>query len=172
MLPIHTTLSEMGWKQRPTAIQVEITTAVGIATKEIFQKKSKAMDTRFYWINNRIKQGQFHVFWRPVPENLGDYHSKHHPPEHHRAVRSKNLHVPNLCSLQWSVNLTVRVNPTKQEKPASKTGNIISIVRILTITVKYRANYARAQAHVGERTNNPVTANGITHTHVVQTTTR
>ena len=32
-VPIRTTLSEMGWKQGPTAIQVENSTAVGIATK-------------------------------------------------------------------------------------------------------------------------------------------
>ena len=31
-VPICTTLSEMGWKQRPTAIQVGNSTAVGIAT--------------------------------------------------------------------------------------------------------------------------------------------
>ena len=78
------------------------------------------MDMRFYWINGRIKQGQFHVFWRPDPENLGDYHSKHHPPEHHRAVRSKYLHVPNLRSLQGSVNLTIRVNPAKRENQRAK----------------------------------------------------
>ena len=30
---IHTTLNEMGWKQGPTAIQVDNFTAVGIATK-------------------------------------------------------------------------------------------------------------------------------------------
>ena len=51
---IWTTLYEMGWKQGPTAIQVENSTAVGIATKEFCQKKSKAMDMRFYWINDRI----------------------------------------------------------------------------------------------------------------------
>ena len=114
-VPIRTTLSEMGWKQGPTATQVENSTAVGIATKEFRQKKSKAMDMRFYWIKDRIEQGQFRVFWRPGPENLGDYHSKHHPPEHHIAVRSKYLHVPNLGSLQGCVNLTVRVNTTKRE---------------------------------------------------------
>ena len=61
-VPIRTALSEMGWKQVPTAIQVENSAAVGIATKEFRQKKSKAMDMRFYWINDRIKQGQFRVF--------------------------------------------------------------------------------------------------------------
>ena len=66
-VPILTTLSEMRWKHGPTTTQVENSTAVGIATKEFHQKKSKATDMRFYWINNRIKKGQFHVFWRPGP---------------------------------------------------------------------------------------------------------
>ena len=69
----------------------------------------------FYWINNIIEQGKFQVFWRPGPENLGDYHSKHHPPEYHIAVRSKYLYVPKLSLLQGCVNLTVRVNPTKEK---------------------------------------------------------
>ena len=73
-VPIHTTLTEIEWKQGPTDIQVDNFTAVSIATKEFRQNKSKAMDMRFYWINYRIKQGQFRVFWRPGPENLGDYH--------------------------------------------------------------------------------------------------
>ena len=113
-VPICTTHSEMGWKQVPTAIQVDNYTAIGIATMYLRQKKSKATDMRFYWINDTIKQGQFWVFWRPSPEKLGDYHSRHHPPEHHRAVRSKYLHFPNLRLLQGCINLTVRVNPAKR----------------------------------------------------------
>ena len=105
----------MGWKQGPTSIQVDNSTAVGFATKDFGQMKSKAMDICFYWINSRIEQAQFRVFWRPGPGNLGYYHSKHHPPEHHIAVRSKYLHVPKLRSLQGCVNLTVRVNPIKLE---------------------------------------------------------
>ena len=54
-VPIRTTISEMGWPQGPTSIQVKNYTAVGIATKEFRQKKSKAMDMRFYWINYRIE---------------------------------------------------------------------------------------------------------------------
>ena len=119
-VPIRTNLSEIGWKQGPTSIQVENSTALGIATKEFHQKNSKAMDMRFYWINNRIEQGQFCVFWRPGPENLGDYHSKHPPPEHQTAVHSKYLYVPNLHSLQGCVNLTLMVNPTKRESQQAK----------------------------------------------------
>ena len=36
---ICTTLTEMGWKQGPTVIQVDSSTAVGIATKEFLQNK-------------------------------------------------------------------------------------------------------------------------------------
>ena len=73
---------------------------------------------RLYWINDRIEQGKCLVFWRPGPENLGGYHSKHHPPEHHIAVRSKYLHVPKLILLQGCVNLTVRAIPTARQSPA------------------------------------------------------
>ena len=55
-VPIHTTLNEMVCKQVPTAIQVENSKAVGIATKYFRKNKSKAMDMRFYWINDRIEQ--------------------------------------------------------------------------------------------------------------------
>ena len=114
-VPICTTLIEMGWKQGPMGIQVESSTAVGIATKEFRQKKSKAMDMRFYWTKNIIKLRQFRVFWRTSPENLENYHFKHHPPKHHLADWSKYIHVPQLISLQGCANLTIRVNRTKQE---------------------------------------------------------
>ena len=58
---IRTNLTERGWKQVHRAIQIYNSTAVGIATKEFFQKKSKAMDMCLDWINYRIKQGQFRV---------------------------------------------------------------------------------------------------------------
>ena len=52
---VRTTLTELGWKHGPTAIQVDNSTEVGIATNEFLQNKSKATDMRFYWINNRIE---------------------------------------------------------------------------------------------------------------------
>ena len=113
-VPIRTTLIEMGWPQGPTPIQVDNSTAVGIANKTMNQKKSKAMDMRFYWINDRIKQEQFRVYWAPGPTNLGDYPSKHHPPAHHITVCPTYLHVPKTVSLQGCVNLTVNTSPAKR----------------------------------------------------------
>ena len=71
-VPIRTTLIEMHHTHPPTPIQVDNSTAVGIANKSIKQKLSKAMDMNFHWIYERILQEHFHVFWKPEPTNLGD----------------------------------------------------------------------------------------------------
>ena len=57
-MTIRTTLNEMGCKQGPMSIQVDNSTAVGITAKSFLQNKSKAINMRLYWINNRIEQGQ------------------------------------------------------------------------------------------------------------------
>ena len=84
------------------------------------------MDMRFYWIKKIIEQGQFRVFWRPGPENLGGYHYKHRPTKHHIAVRPKYLHVPELISMQRWVHLTVTVSPTAQQSPVVNTNKLES----------------------------------------------
>jgi hypothetical protein len=45
------------------------------------------MDMRFYWLQDRVEQGQFRVYWAPGKYNLADYFSKLHPPSHHRKMR-------------------------------------------------------------------------------------
>ena len=135
------------------------------------------MDMKFYWINGRIKQWKFRVFWRPGPENLGDYHSKHHPPEHHIAVRSKYLHVSKLSSMQGCVNLSVRVNPTKRESQRAQLQCYFLEYVYLPLQLISAQSNARAHTCAGARTHNllppmesharrsantqPITANGI-----------
>ena len=92
VVPIQTTLTEMGDPKLPTPIQVDNATGGGIFNKIIRQKMSKAMEMRFRWIQNRILQRHFNVFWEPGPNNLGDYHSKHHSEAHHIQVRVTNLY--------------------------------------------------------------------------------
>ena len=91
-LPIRTTLEEIGHPQSPTPMQVDNTTSVGFANNTIKQKRSKAIDMRFYWIRDRTRQGQFKIYWAPGSTNLGDYHTKHHPPSHHCLMRPQFLH--------------------------------------------------------------------------------
>jgi len=48
----------------------------------------------FYWLRDRKKQGQYHIFWHPGATNQADYFSKHHPASHHQAVCPTYLHSP------------------------------------------------------------------------------
>lgn len=86
-LPIRTALEEMGWKQQPTPIATDNQTAKGIANETVKQRRSKAIDMRFYWIRDRVKQGQFIIIWRKGATNLADYFTKHHSPTHHKEMR-------------------------------------------------------------------------------------
>jgi len=82
----------MGHPQPATPIQSDNACAVGIANDTVKQKRSKAIDMRFYWVRDRVKDGQFVIYWRKGADNAADYFTKHHSPAHHRRSRSKYLH--------------------------------------------------------------------------------
>ena len=92
-VPIPINLEEMGHPQPPTAVQVDKSTALGIATVTIKQCKSKSLDMRFCWIRNRSNQDQFNIYWKPGSTNRGDYFTKHFPPAHHTTVLPNYLQV-------------------------------------------------------------------------------
>jgi hypothetical protein len=88
----RTTLEELGQKQPPTPMETDNTTATGYSNGTIKQKRMKAMDMRFYWIEDRVKQGHFEIYWGPGFQNLADYFTKHHSPAHHRRIRDVYIH--------------------------------------------------------------------------------
>ena len=88
---LRTTLESMGHPQQATPIQTDNACASGIANNTVKQRRSKAIDMRFYWIKDRVQQGQFLVHWRRGTDNLADYFTKHHSPTHHRLMRSRYL---------------------------------------------------------------------------------
>jgi hypothetical protein len=90
-VPLRIALEEMGHPQAATPIQTDNACAAGIANGTVKQCRSKAIDMRFYWILDRIKQGQFIIHWRAGKDNLADYFTKHHSPAHHKLVRSRYL---------------------------------------------------------------------------------
>ena len=53
---LRTTLHEMGHPQPPIPVEVDNSTAVGFANKQIKQQKYKSMDMRYYWIQDRVAQ--------------------------------------------------------------------------------------------------------------------
>jgi hypothetical protein len=66
---LSTTLEELGHTQPPTPMETDNTTATGYRNGTIKQKRTKAMDMRFYWIKDRVKQGQFNVYLGPGFQN-------------------------------------------------------------------------------------------------------
>lgn len=84
---LRNTLADFGHPQGPTPIQGDNTCANGIANDTVKQKRSKAMDTRLHWIRDRVRQGQFHIYWRPGNLNLADFFTKNHSVAHTRLMR-------------------------------------------------------------------------------------
>jgi hypothetical protein len=89
---LRTTLEELGHPQPPIPMETDNTTATGYINGTIKQKRTKAMDMHFYWIKDRVKQGQYNVYWGPGSQNLADYFTKHHSPAHHKRIRDVYIH--------------------------------------------------------------------------------
>jgi hypothetical protein len=63
--PLRVTLTELGHIQPDTPLHTDNSTAFGILYETIKQKTSKAMDMRYHWLTDRVRQEQFDVYWRP-----------------------------------------------------------------------------------------------------------
>ena len=63
------------------------------ASTRIFNRTAKqkylAIDMRFYWIRDRIRQNYFRILWEEGKNQIGDYFTKHHPIWHHITMRPK-----------------------------------------------------------------------------------
>jgi hypothetical protein len=68
--PLRVTLTELGHTQPATPLRTDNSTAFGILNEKIKQKRSKAMDMRYHWLTDRVRQKQFDVYWRPGKDNL------------------------------------------------------------------------------------------------------
>ena len=64
-IPLQQALKEMRHTQPPTTMQVNNTFSVGFANGTVEQKRSKAIGMQFFGIQDRAKQVQFIIYWRP-----------------------------------------------------------------------------------------------------------
>jgi hypothetical protein len=112
IVPLRITCEELGHIQPATPMRTDNNTAEGIMNGTIKQNRSKAIDMRFYWLKDRVEQGQFRIYWEPGNTNLGDYVTKHHPPCHHKRVRPVFQHTEHSpVSLQGCIELLARHMP-------------------------------------------------------------
>ena len=90
-VPIQQNLEELGHPQPATEIITDNKAAHGILNKTCKQTRSKAIDMNYYWVRDRIEQGQFKLTWKKGADNLADYFTKHHSPAHHKRMRKTYL---------------------------------------------------------------------------------
>jgi hypothetical protein len=114
--PLGVTLTELGHTQPPTPLRTDNSTAFGIVNETIKQKRSRAMDMRYHWLTDRVRQKQF------GREDLGDYHTKHHSAQHHKDMRHLILHEANsLQVLRGCVKLLPLPHPPVRARTDAQT---------------------------------------------------
>ena len=84
-------LEGMGNHQPQTPVVTESATRDGFMNDNIRQRKPRAIDMRFYWIQRRARQGHYLVYWETGKDNLANYFTKHNPTKYHRAIRGTYL---------------------------------------------------------------------------------
>ena len=99
---LRNALEFLGHPQPPTPIQTDNSCAEGIVNDTVKQCRSKAIDMRFYWVRDRVRQNQFKIYWKRGQDNYADYYTKHHPPSHHQKMRPLYLHQESANALMES----------------------------------------------------------------------
>jgi hypothetical protein len=97
---IRNILEDLGYPQTTTNIVCDNSCAVGIVNGTVKQKRSKAIDMRYHWIRDQVKQGKFTVSWAEGATNLADYFTKAHPVHHYVAMRRTYVYTPQSASMR------------------------------------------------------------------------
>ena len=69
-------------------------------------------------MEDRLKQKDLFVYWKPGSQNMGDYFKKHHPPHYHKETRPAYLYMKNAILkiihtvVQGWENDVLKINPT------------------------------------------------------------
>ena len=69
-------LEALGHPQKIVPIKTDNSTAEAFSNSTLKEKRSKAWDMRLYWIQDRVHNKEFHVYWKSGAENFADYFTK------------------------------------------------------------------------------------------------
>ena len=137
-VPLRNTLSDLGHVQGATLIITDNACCEGILNNSVNQRRSKAMDMRFYWVKCRIAQGQFKLLWRSGRENLTDYFTKLHTQLHHKNVQP--IYVINYFT-SWGFNKGVFIGTNIPYVPlVLTTSNMTRLKHISTRNITAQPN--------------------------------
>ena len=71
-ISLRTTLKELEHQETNTLIETDNPTELGILNPTYKQKKNKAMDMIFYWVEDRKRQVHLFIYWVPGKANKAD----------------------------------------------------------------------------------------------------
>ena len=74
---LRLSLEEMSWKQGPTTIFVDNTTASGICNSKIKRQQLRAMNGQYFWLVDQVNLNTYRIKWAPGLKNMADYFTKH-----------------------------------------------------------------------------------------------
>ena len=80
--PLQHTLTDLGNPPDPALMFTDNKCVDGVANDTVTQRHSKAMDMRYHFVRDRVRQGQIRR-----TTNLADYLTKTHPNKHFAAMR-------------------------------------------------------------------------------------
>ena len=101
-------LIAIGHPQPPngTPLKTDNKTSCDLISNLIKPRKSKTWDMRHHWLEDRIKQKQIFLHWKPGSNNWADYFTKHWPAAYHKIMRYKYLH--KLKTIAPSLNTIIK----------------------------------------------------------------
>ena len=91
-MPLRVQLTDLGYTQNmfsngSTLLTTDNKCAEGIANDSIKLKRSRAMDMRYHWLRDRVKNGDFTVKWRKNTHSLADFFTKVLPTKQFQEMR-------------------------------------------------------------------------------------
>jgi hypothetical protein len=88
------TLQDLGHPQSAVHLNADNAPAVGTANRSTKPRRSKAIDMRFHWIQDRVAQRMFTVTWGQGATNIADFLTKAHPTAHFVKARQAYVCYP------------------------------------------------------------------------------
>ena len=88
---IRKMLEALGHRQQTIRIKTDNSTAESYCNKTLKEKRSKSWDMRWWWLQDKIKNKEFHVYLDKGKNNYVYYHTKHFPPLYHQQIRPKYI---------------------------------------------------------------------------------
>jgi hypothetical protein len=85
---IRETLEALGYSQGATHIISDNSFVFNLVSGECNAKRSRSMDMRFFWLRDRVEQGQFKVMWHGREQNIADYFTKDLPTKEFTSMRA------------------------------------------------------------------------------------